>query len=249
MLATQPLPLAPPAAWLVLDIETGDAPAAAIQAAMATWKPPANIKDVSKIEARRVEAAERFREKAALLDASPVLCVAVQTEQDAIVFNGMDNEAYAIDGWQVIPCRDEHGMSMALREWIDRHADALTLIVGHNHRAFDLPKLRSAYVRHRLKLPTILTPKLGNVEKNESVDTMTLFKAFSMENREERFISLDTVAQGLHIPRPKEVLSGSDIPRLYREGQHRAICMYCCVDAATTARAFQLMTALAPDLQ
>lgn len=51
-----------PAQWLVLDLETGHAPQAAIEAAIAAWKPPANIKDEAKIEARRQEAMIKIRE-------------------------------------------------------------------------------------------------------------------------------------------------------------------------------------------
>jgi hypothetical protein len=241
-------PTIQPAAWLVLDIETGDAPESAIQAALATWMPPANVKDPAKIEARRVEAREKIQGQAALLDASPVLCVAVQTEQESVVFNGIDTTDYHIDGWTVIPGGDEHGMLIALREWANGRTTESTLIVGHNHRAFDLPKLRSAYVRHQLHLPQFLTPKLNDEAQPRRVDTMTLYKAFSMEHRDDRYIDLDTVAAGLGIPRPKAIVSGRDVPKLHREGHYHAVLTYCCVDTVTTTRAFQLMSSTAPDL-
>ena len=236
------------AEWLALDIETGDAPEEAVAVALETWTPPANVKDPVKLEARRAEAIQKARERAALLDASPVLCIAAQTERERISFNGMNNEAYSIEDWTVVPCGDERGMLIAFRAWADRSADAGTLLVGHNLRSFDLPKLRARYVHYRLRLPKVLTPKLRDEDWNETVDTMTLYKAFSMEHRDERYIALDTVAAGLGIPRPKEIISGADVPRLHHEGQHHAVLTYCCVDTLTATRAFQLMTSCAPDL-
>jgi hypothetical protein len=123
-----------------------------------------------------------------------------------------------------------------------------TVIVGHNLRAFDLPKLRGAYVRHGLKLPQILRPRLKDEERAETVDTARLFKAFSMKHRDDFCPALETVAASFGIPRPKTYLTGADCPRLYREGQIQTVLTYCCVDVATTARAYQLMTATAPDL-
>lgn len=239
-----------PAHWLALDLETGDAPEEAIQAALKDWRPPSNVKDPEKIANRREEAAAKIRERAALLDAAPVLCLALQTNREALLLNGMDAEAPTVEGWRVIGCNDERGMLLTFREWADRSANPGTVLVGHNHRGFDLPKLRARYVAHRLRLPAILAPSIGpDAARMETVDTMHLFKAFSMENHNEKFIALNTVATGLGIPRPKQIISGGDVPRLHREGGHTALILtYCAVDAATTARAYQLMTSTAQDL-
>jgi hypothetical protein len=43
----------PPCSFIVLDLETGDAPPEAVAAALDGWKAPANIKDPEKIEVRR----------------------------------------------------------------------------------------------------------------------------------------------------------------------------------------------------
>lgn len=86
-----------------------------------------------------------------------------------------------IDGWPVVACSDERSLLLALRAWLDSGTSPATTVVGHNLRAFDLPKLRHAFVRHGLKLPAILRPKLRDEEQAETVDTASLFKAFSME--------------------------------------------------------------------
>jgi hypothetical protein len=282
-----------PAAWLVFDLETGDAPEEAVTAALEAWKPgpaaktaeeinaeadhaattwtpPSNIKDPAKIEERRnsalekietdrvaalvkieerrAEATARIREKAALLDASPILCVALKTDRLNIVLNGMNSDPPAIEGCDVWPCQNERGLLLALRVLLDENTTPQTVIVGHNVRNFDLPKLRQAFIRHGLKLPEILKPRLRDEERAEVVDTAFLFKSFSMEHRDDFCSSLDTVAATLGIPRPKGVISGADVPRLHRAGEYAAILTYCAVDCACTARAYQLMTSTAPDL-
>jgi hypothetical protein len=108
--------------------------------------------------------------------------------------------------------------------------------------------LRNAYIRHGLKLPEILKPRLRDEMTAETVDTMSLFKAFSMEHRDDFMISLDAVAVGLGIERPKQIIDGAQVPKLHREGRYESILIYCAIDTATTARAWQLMSGNAPDL-
>ncbi len=187
------------AAFVALDLETGDAPAEAI-------------------------------EKAALLDASPILCVVLQTDRTWLILNGMDHTAPEIDGWPVIPCGDECGLLMTLRAWLDASTTPETLIVGHNILGSDLQKLRNAYIRHFLRLPEIIKPRLRDEERAEMIDTATLFKAFSMEHRDDFCASLDTVATSFG--------NGGDCPRLYAEGQIKTVLTYCAVDVATTTRAY-----------
>lgn len=250
MFATTPITIVTPlrpAAFVVLDLETGDAPAKAVAEAIAAWKAPSNWKPET-AAAKSKEAAEKIIEKAALLDASPILCVALQTDHERLIFNGMSDDEPFIEGWKVIGCRDEMGLLQAVRGWMNHGATAETVIVGHNARAFDLPKLRHAYVRHSLRLPELLKPRLRDEDKAELVDTAALFKAFSMEHRDDFCPSLDLLAASFGIPRPKQHMSGADCPRLFREGQFQAVLVYCAVDVATTTRAYQLMTGSAPDL-
>ena len=150
-----------PAAYVVLDIETGDAPQAAIDAASMAWKPPANWKPET-VESKRAEHAEKVAAKAALLDASPILCLALKTDGMAVVLNGMDASAPEVPGWLVLPCCDEAGLLRALGAILDAATEPGTEIVGHNIFGFDLPKIRNAYIRHRLPLPLVLAPHEGS---------------------------------------------------------------------------------------
>ena len=234
-------PPAPAARFIVLDLETGDAPEEAIQAAINAWRAPSNWKPET-VEAKRQEQAEKIREKAALLDASPILCVGVRSDRDAVMFSGMsDPGPLDLPGWRIESHPDERSMLDALRVWLDLFTDEMTTLAGHNVRAFDLPKLRGAYVRHRLPLPACLRPRDG--QGQPVTDTMTLFKAFSMEHRDDFAVNLDVVCSAFGIPRPKQVISGAEVPRLHRDGRIAEILTYCCIDVDATAEAYRLMMA------
>lgn len=230
-----------PAAYAVIDCETGDAPTAAVDVALSAWKAPTNWKPET-VEKKREEQAEKIANKSALLDASPILCLVLKTDRMAIILNGMDDAEYDIPGWLCLPCGDEKGLLMALRSILDASASESTQLVCHNAK-FDLPKLRNAYLRHRLKLPAAL-----HDQDQPLFDTMREVRYFSMENADERFVSLDTVARVLGIPTPKAVITGADCPRLHRDGEHGAILTYCALDVATTERAYLLMSGNAAEL-
>lgn len=232
-----------PARYAVLDLETGYAPQSAIDAALDGWKPPKTWKDET-FAAKRGEMREKAEEKSALLDAAPIICLALKTDRMAVILNGMDAAGYEIPGWLCLPCIDEKGLLMALRTILDSGAGPDTVIAGHNVLNFDLPKIRNAYLRSRLRLPLALRDQCQPV-----VDTMRQIRYFSMENADERYVSLDTVARVLGIPQPKQVITGADCPRLHKEGRIAEICTYCCLDVATTERAYLLMTGQAADLE
>lgn len=232
-----------PAQYAVIDIETGFAPQASIDAALEAWKPPKTWKEET-VAAKRAEMAEKAEEKSALLDAAPIICLALKTDRMAVILNGMDASSHEIPGWLCLPCGDERGLLVALRTILDSSAAPDTVIAGHNILNFDLPKIRNAYLRNRLRLPMALQDQIQPV-----TDTMRQIRYFSMENADERYVSLDTVARVLGIPQPKQVITGADCPRLHKEGRIAEICVYCCVDVATTERAYLLMTGQAQDLE
>jgi len=232
-----------PAEWLVLDLETGDAPAEAIAAAIVAWKAPSNWKPET-VESKRREFAEKAADKAALMDASPIVCLALKTDRIAVVLNGMDDSSPEIPGWLCLPCLDERGLLMALRTLLNTIAGPDTVITGHNIRGFDLPKLRNAYLRHRLSLPVALEPH----DDVPLFDTMRMIQRYSMELADERYVSLDAVARTLGIPQPKQVITGADVPRLHQGGEYAAILTYCAIDVVTTERAYLLMTGQSAEL-
>jgi len=237
-----------PAPYLVMDIETGNAPAEAIENALNSWQPPKNYKDPEKIEAKRREDFNKIMERGALLDASPILCIAVKTERWKGVFSQLASKE-KIEGWNLWVSENEADMLKAFRVFLERETNQETMIVGHNVRGFDLPKLRNAYMRHRLKLPELLAITPRPDEGPQVVDTAQLFKAFSMEHRNDFCPSISDMAQSLGLPMPKGVISGADVPRLHAEGRFQEILTYCAIDDVTTEAAYLLMTGQSGELQ
>lgn len=230
---------APMARWICLDIETGDPDSQAIEAAIASWKPPSNVKDEAKIEARREEAKAKIRESGALLDAAPVLCVAIKTDVGAVVFSGMGSHHRPdIDGWHVVALDDERTMLLALTAYLDSVVGPETIICGFNIMGFDAPKIRHSFVRNRLPMPQCF--RVGD-QLQPMFDVMKKFRFFSVEHSDALFVSLDTVAASFGIQKPKSVVSGADVPRMHKEGKASEILVYCCIDTETTAEIYSAM--------
>jgi len=249
MLNAQPItPMMQSAKFVALDIETGNAPLNDVAQVIDNWKPPANVKDPEKIEAKRAEHAAKRQDKAALLDASPILCIACRTEAGGVIFDAMGATGLEIHQWQVITSQDEKTMLQAFRTWADETITPDTIIAGHNCIGFDLPKIRNAFIRHRLQLPLFLLPQLRGDTGCEVVDTTKLAKAFTMQHRDDFLISLDTLADILKIARPKQAMSGADVPKAHERGEIAPILIYCCIDTETTAQAAQMMLGIAPNL-
>lgn len=231
---------APVAEWLVLDIETGNPDEDSIERAIAAWKPPSNVKDESKIAARREEARVKIREKGALLDSAPILCVAIKSNLGSLVFSSMGAQHQPqIANWLVVALDDERSMLTALAVYLDASVGAETVIAGHNISGFDLPKLRNAFVRHRLPVPRALKP----TEPFQPMwDTMRKFRFYSAEHSDELFVSLDVVAESFGIPKPKTVVTGAEVPRMHQEGKCSEILAYCCVDVEVGTQVYLAMT-------
>lgn len=235
-----------PAKFVAIDIETGNAPAEAVENAIDNWKAPKNWKPET-VEAKREEMATKKRDKAALLDASPILCIACRTDNTSTIFHSMGETDLKIN-WTVSDHENERGMLQAFKQWADSVITTNTVIAGHNLTAFDLPKIRNAFIRHRLKLPMFLLPQLRGEIGNDIIDTMKLAKAYTMEHRDNLMISLDTLADILNIERPKQAMSGAEVPAAHERGEFAPILIYCCIDTETTAQAAQLMLGIANNL-
>lgn len=227
-----------PASYIVLDLETCDASESAIQRSIAGWKPPANLKNAATIARRRQEAAQAIRAEAALLDASPVICCAAITPTERVIFDEMPTEQpLAIPGWHIFQCGAERGLLESMRLWLELRTDDATVLVGHNLRKWDAPKL-----------PALLQPYLTTGERRRLADTRELCRHFSHEHADNLFMALADVAEVLEIPRHKALMSGADVPRLYEQRRFAEILAYCAGDSAITARAYELMSGIALDL-
>jgi len=109
--------------------------------------------------------------------------------------------------------------------------------------------LRNVYLRNRLQLPECIKPRFRDETRAETADTMSLFKAFSMEHRDDYAVSLDVMAEALGIPRPKQVIDSAQVPKLHAAGEYHAILTSCSIDTVTTTRAVELMAGFSDDLK
>lgn len=246
--APQFVPIVDPVSWAVIDIETGDAPEEAIAKAIADWTPPGNVTKSETIQAKRIEAEMKIRDRAALLDQSPILCIVVRTDRGGMILSGMPDQAVTAADWTLYSCGNERDMLLTFRAWADQQCSPGTCIVGHNSIGFDLPKLRCAYSRHRLRCPNILAVSPDGEVLQPVSDTMRLFRQFSMQHR-DGYASLADMCASLGVIQPKGEITGADVPRLHREGRYAEILTYCAGDVASTARCWLLMTHLSTELQ
>ena len=229
-------PVLAPLPWLVLDIETANPPEDAIQAEIAAWKPAANVKNADTIERQRAEAEPKIREKAGLLDCAPVACVAINSRYGMQVWHWLPTDA-EIPNATAYPASDERQMLYALRVWLDQVANTETVLVGHNVRGFDFPKLRLRYAVHNLRLPHVFQP---NPEIRVD-DTMRLFSRYFAIG-DQPFVSLEEMARKLGIAGGDKVLNGKEVPQAIVEGRYREVLTYCTVDTLLTTYAWQRLT-------
>ena len=236
------------AKYLVLDIETSDAPPESVDRLLNSWVPPSNYKDGEKIKAKRQCDMDKIMLRAALLDDSPIICISVKTDKKQMIFSAM-GESEPIFDWELHLHSNEADMLTDFRSKLNRITDISTTVVGHNVRGFDLPKLRNAYIRHRLKLPTLLSVAQRVEDSSQVIDTAQLFKSFSMQHRNDFCPSLGDMADSLGLVQPKTIISGSDVPVMHRDGKFHEILTYCAIDTTVTEQAYLLMTGQSVELK
>jgi hypothetical protein len=243
-----PVPSGPAvgARHLCFDIETGNASEDAISLSADFYKAPANMKDPEKIKEREAKAIATMREKSALLDLAPIYVVGSMTESAAVLFHHIKAKK-KVESLKNIPAeiftfKSERDMLGAYREWIDPRFAPNQVIVGHNIKSFDLPKIRGAFVRNRLVLPKVFSAaaKEGGVEV---YDTMKEFLyGFTTELYGDKYVTQEEMVARLGIPGHKHRLSGAEIPGLIAQGKAEEVLAYNYLDFAEAYAAFLAMT-------
>lgn len=221
--------------YLIIDIETADAGEKEVQAIMGDWTPPKRWTDPEKIERNRLEFEAKAYEKAALLDASPIICIGYGGEKALTVHTLND----AQDGRYF---STEKAMLDAFDLYLVSKCSAGTELVGHNIQGFDLPKLRLAYIRNGLKVPSVL--RYMPERRQPCYDTQQQFRYFSTEHNRNYFASLELVCRTLGIEYDDGGMKGADVPAAYLEGRHQEILDHCLADIETTGRVYRAMVGL-----
>ena len=221
--------------FVTLDIETANPPEEEIQAELANWKPSGNVSKAETIEKQKSEAEARIRDRAGLLDGAPVCSVAIDSPLGGLVLHTL--KANPIPGLMHLPANDERSLLVMLRVFLDGFTDKGTVLVGHNIKGFDLPKLRLRFLSNGLKLPAILLPSF----EIRVDDTMALFSRFFLIG-ERPFVTLNEVVRRLDISENGKAFAGKDIPQMVKDGRHAEIIMYNLLDAKMTTLAWKKLT-------
>lgn len=231
------------------DLETGYASEEDIQSKIAEWKPASNVKDPEKIAAGKIAAYNKAREKSALLDRAPITVIAVATDAGNMVLTCIPDPCPVktmpnLDG-EIRYFKTEKEMLVNLREWVAQRTSPVTEIIGFNSRNFDLPKLRNAYIRHKLQLPELFIPN-----RNSHYDVMREYlRGYTTEFADDFYIKLKVIQSRFGLPEYKDIISGADAPRLAAEGRSKLVIPYCYMDTMTTYLAYKFMTGQLQDVQ
>lgn len=117
-----------------------------------------------------------------------------------------------------------------------------TQFCGHNIREFDIPYICRRLVMNELPLDdSLLALQSKKPWESGLLDTMDLWKFGDFKN----YISLKLLAYCLHVPSPKDDISGKDVGRVYwlEQGLDR-IRTYCQKDVVTVAQVVLKMKGL-----
>lgn len=247
------LPEAPCEAFF-FDVETMDPPAAVMErlekAFCEDWEPPKNYRDEEKIGALRLADLDKWRERAALLDAAPVAMVGLMFEDDTYILhglkreklrpfgrNGRENRRY-LEGF-----KGEGELMEAVRIVLEKRVGPETRGVGHNCYGFDLGKLRLAMVRNGLTLPEAFRVlHLEDEDRQPFVDTMKLYCRYFGRSG-QLFITQDAMLENLGLRSLlKGVATGAEVPALLKAGQINAVATKLLADLVGLREAFVKMT-------
>lgn len=224
------------------DIETGNASVEDIATKAQETKLPAKAKTEEEIKNAKIEAYQKAMDKSALLDRAPVMCLAAATDAGNVVWSCIPDpcpvKTMPNMNAEIRNFKTEKEMLIDLREWLAERTSPMTELIGFNSRGFDLPKMRNAYIRHKLQLPAIFVPGT-----NPHFDVMKEYIwYYTTEFSREQFVKLKAVQSRFGLPQYKEFISGADAPRLAAEGKSKLVIPYCYMDTMTTYLAYKFMT-------
>jgi hypothetical protein len=244
--------LTPPAQVVAIALQTGYSSPAEIDRRIKEFAQPGNCRRRETIEEKRKEFAANAKENSALWDSAPILCVACCSDDELFAFDGMTRfgRRPSRDDQMIIRLGDEKKMLQALRTYLDlwHGCGKHIILVGQNIKHFDLPKLRLAYLRHRLAPPEVLRPiRDAKDESVRVIDLMHLFAyQFSLESRGERgkspFVSFDTVMRYLGLETHPEEFSSAHCPHWHEQGRYDLVLERAILSAMDEYRAYRLMS-------
>lgn len=131
---------------------------------------------------------------------------------------------------------DEKELLMQFVTWIDRKfsQNNNTKVIGHTHKAFDIPFIMRRCIVHELSIPTICdTAHMKPWEQNFLIDIAELWKSTSYAST-----NLTNICYALGIESPKIDIDGGQVSDYYFNGKIEEIKKYCEKDVEKTYEIF-----------
>jgi len=136
-------------------------------------------------------------------------------------------------------CADQAAMLYRVQEYLDQCTPE-TVLIGHNIRHFDLPKIRHAMLRRGVRLPQCLV-----AHDQPIFDTMMEWNRYTLDERP--MISLSDVLDVCGLVNHKQIAEGAMVPELYEQGEYVTILTYAVADVVAEWSLFLRMTGQAGD--
>lgn len=188
----------------------------------ASWKPPANYKDPSKIEARKAEQRQAYiKDRSLTVEGAQVISVAL-----AMVSG---DSALSLE----VKCSEnEVEIAKTIMEYVSEW-NAFGWL-GFNIKRFDLPIMALLLYRHGIELPV----KPG---KWETVDLFDIVRDFNRPEGTPGGLKYWAKVFGVASENP---LTGADVAGLWEEGNLQDIAAYNAEDVRTTIRLYAALRSI-----
>ena len=122
-----------------------------------------------------------------------------------------------------------------LRQYWDRIAELRpSLFITHNGLGFDLPFIKKRSIIHQIR-PTVEI-SLAKFRQEPVYDTMAIWSNWDMRG----WVKLDVLARALKVETKSG--SGSEVAKMWSDGNGKAIAEYCLQDTYVTYACYQRMT-------
>lgn len=224
--------------YVVIDIETRNLTPEMVEFEAQFLKAHAGTKDEVKKEEQIRKKKEALLTRGALAESADIACIGfyIQGMQPVILhtfpYTGV------IDGVECQSYTSVYKMLPVFSEYLDVLCDETTEIVVAR-AGFDLPKLRFAYARNRVKMPSILSPK----SCNPVFDVLHVFgRYFMVSSSAEYQVGLDEVTARLGIEGGNKIITGADVPGMIDQGNYEEVLIYNSIDVMKTCRAYLVLT-------
>lgn len=222
-----------------IDIETGNLSPDQVEFETQFLKHHPSTKDPDKQAAQVEKKASFLLDRGALTNSAPILSVALNWGGTPAVLHNFPYDGKLSEyGLLAYKFNSESDMLEGFREFMDNICSEETVIVVAGEH-FDLPKLRLAMARNRIKIPESISPG----SPNKIYDVLYVGgKYFLLGNKRHHDLGLDELCLRLGVKTGGKVISGSEVPNMADAGQYEEILVYNGLDAIKNTECWKVMT-------